>query len=104
MTVGQFAAVFERARAAGRKPPDLPPQPVLTPWQAIAWRCFHEVHSCRPYSLDGPQAIPWDKVCLWASRWDMSQDEEDELIELVTAIDDEWLKHVAKQREAKVGK
>lgn len=71
----------------------------MLPGTDFAWEAWSQLDSDRPVGM-GVGRIPWTAIDRYAARHGVDEpDDFDELVELIRAMDDVYLKHVGEEQE-----
>lgn len=63
----------------------------------LFYKAFLDLTSCRGngYGTEGP--IPWDKIVQWAEKYELDEEQEDDLHYHIQMLDEVYLKFKAKK-------
>lgn len=90
--------IIQMALREGRPlPRKIANAPTLDLGLELYYNAFWELDTCRPQGF-GPGPIPWTAMNAYALRYDMTDEQTDELFHFVRAMDRAYLEHQAKRK------
>lgn len=102
MKWGEKAHWLESLAAQGQNVPALNNRPNVGPF-VFYWRAFCELNSCRTWG-DMPGPIPWVAIDSWANRNQCTGFRFTNLVAVIQAVDDRYLKAYYDKQKAELKK